>query len=65
VGELCSIGATGTLAGWSYPAQSFFFLVVANDAATVEGSYGLSSSGVERAVNAACGLAQDLANRCD
>ena len=65
VGQICSIGNTGVFNGWSYPAQSFFFLIVANDAGTFEGSYGSSSSGVERGVNAACGFSQDLANRCD
>ena len=65
VGQVCSIGNTGTFSNWAYSAQSFFFLVVGNDAATVEGSYGKNSSNGERGVNAVCGFSQDLPNRCD
>jgi hypothetical protein len=64
VGQLCSIGNTGTFNGWSYPAGGIFFLIVANDTA-FEGSYGLDSTGTERTANPGCGYAQDLANRCD
>jgi len=67
-GQECSIGNTGSYV-WSYPVgqDSLFFVVVGNDA-TVEGSYGRDSNGVERpedTVNPFCNLSQDLNNPCN
>jgi len=70
-GSWCSIGATGTYAGFNpQRSDSYFFLVVANRSA-FEGSYGLNrlpggaqNERVPYAGNA-CGKIQSLAQRCD
>lgn len=46
-------------------AGSAFFLVVGNDGATAEGSYGRSSAQSERPASSVCGFTQDLAESCN
>jgi hypothetical protein len=63
-GAVCSIGNTGGYV-WAYDPGSVFFLIVGNDGATIEGSYGTSDGVTERPQDTTCGLTQDLPNRCD
>ena len=70
-GSWCSIGATGTYAGFNpQRSDSYFFLVVANRSA-FEGSYGRNKlpGGAENErvpyAGNACGKIQSLAQRCD
>ena len=66
-GESCLIGNGGSFDAFNPGSGSFFFIVVGNDAATAEGSYGLSGLGAERpdfSTNQ-CGTTQSLADRCD
>lgn len=62
--QVCNVGNAG-VATFALPAESVYFLVVANDG-VVEGSYG-TGNGVERPEDAgpACNLPQDLTSRCD
>lgn len=67
-GQECSIGNSGSHAGFDPGSGSVFFMIVANDGSGVEGSYGLDSSGVERPEDSGdptCSLVQDLSQRCD
>ncbi|MCP3978631.1 MAG: S8 family serine peptidase [bacterium] len=64
-GEICSIGNSGAFGPFNLPPGSYFFIVVANDGATTEGSYGKDSFGVEIPPHPTCGFTQDLPNRCD
>jgi len=61
-GRMCAIGNSGTL-NWTYPAESLFFLLVGNDG-TAEGSYGRSSSGIERPEETVCTFPLDLTSTC-
>jgi hypothetical protein len=64
-GQVCGIGASGT-ATFTPGSGSVFWMVV-GESATVEGSYGTSSGGVERpeAVGlSACDLPQNLSSGC-
>ena len=62
----CGIGTSGTHMFDAGPG-SRFFLVVANDGGTVEGSYGLSSDGErpEDLNDPNCPLTQDLGQACE
>jgi hypothetical protein len=65
-GAVCSIGNSGEHLGFDPQPGSYFFMVVASDGATTEGSYGEQAPGVERAPRPDnCGLTQDLSDRCD
>ena len=61
-GRTCAIGNTGTV-DWSYGAGSMFYLIVADDG-SVDGSYGLATSGERTPDPAGCFL-QNLTARCD
>jgi hypothetical protein len=61
-GALCDINNSGAYV-WPYDSGSVFFLVVANDGGSTEGSYGAGL--VERPTNATCGFSQGLANSCN
>jgi hypothetical protein len=62
-GAICDINNSGTFV-WDYGADSLFFLLVANDAAGTEGSYG-QSEGSERPTEATCGLSQNVVGTCN
>jgi hypothetical protein len=70
-GQDCFIGGGSTYTAFNPGGGSFFFLVVANDGTTNEGSYGRDSrdnSMDERppyTTASTCPLTQDLASRCD
>jgi hypothetical protein len=67
-GQVCSLGASGVVARFDPGPGSFFFLVVGNDGAGVEGSYGTNGEGTERPEDLAdpvCAALQDLSGRCD
>lgn len=69
-GQVCGIG-NGSYDTFDPGAGSFFFVVVGDDGAGVEGSYGLSRIGGVEAERPAdlldptCAFAQDLSLRCD
>ena len=44
-GQVCSSGASGSVTGFDPGPGSFFFLLVGNDGAGVEGSYGTNGVG--------------------
>lgn len=65
-GMACSVGTSGAASFDPGPGDAFF-VIVANDA-SVEGSYGTRSTGLERPEAAGlggCDLPQNLASRCD
>jgi hypothetical protein len=65
-GMACNLGTTGA-ASFDPGAGDTFFVIVANDA-SAEGSYGASSTGLERPEATglgSCDLPQALASRCD
>ena len=67
-GQSCGIGNDGVVPSFDPGPGSSFFLVVADDAAGVEGSYGRDAAGNERPesfVEPFCLFAQDLSRRCD
>ena len=70
-GQVCGIGASGTFDGILPENESLFFLVVGNDGAGVEGSYGTSfvdGLHAERSDDTSdpvCVFVQDLSERCD
>jgi hypothetical protein len=70
-GQECGIGTSGSYGSFNPGAGSFFFLVVGNDGAGIEGSYGtdlIGGSSGERDEDLAdpqCSFAQDLSQRCD
>jgi len=70
-GQVCGIGTSGAYGTFDPGPGSFFFLVVGDDGAGIEGSYGKSLiDGVpaERppdALDPSCPLVQDLSQRCD
>ena len=67
-GQICGIGASGSLSAFNPGSGSFFFLVVGADGGGREGSYGLASGDMERPVDLldpSCGFTQDLTARCD
>ncbi len=62
-GQDCSLGSSGSYDQFMPGPDSYFFLVVGNDGAGHEGSYGRDSSLVERAVDlfdAICAFIQSL-----
>ncbi len=68
-GQACGLGTEG---GFELtdpaPGVSLYFLVVGNDGASIEGSYGAGSSAAERpedALDPACSFTQDLSFACD
>jgi uncharacterized repeat protein (TIGR03803 family) len=64
-GQTCNLGKTGT-AAFNPGAGSFFWFLVGNTA-TLEGSYGRRSGGVERPAASGlpgCAYAQDLSSAC-
>jgi hypothetical protein len=69
-GEVCGIGVSGTRAAFNPGSDSYFFVVVGNQAAA-EGSYGrsllLDGSDPERSFysGSSCGQTQDLTSSCD
>jgi hypothetical protein len=62
-GRVCNIGNTGTYV-WTYGAGSQFFLIVGDDG-SIQGSYGLDSTGGERPPDATPCATWDLTGRCD
>jgi hypothetical protein len=64
--QICDIGNDGTYGPFRLGNDSYFFLVVAYDG-DVQGSFGTDSEGNERPayLGNACGLHQDLDERCD
>lgn len=67
-GQVCGLGNSGTVMNFDPGAGSFFFLVIGNDGAGVEGSYGTDSNRRERPEDLAdpgCALVRQLALRCD
>ena len=70
-GQECGIGAGGTYASFNPGPGSHFFLVVGDDGAGIEGSYGTSMIGgvpaerPESMLDPVCAFAQDLSERCD
>lgn len=66
--QVCGIGNGGAFDGFDPGPGSVFFLVVGNDGAATEGSYGLDGAGAERPEDLAdprCALDRDLDRRCD
>jgi len=59
-GSVCGLGPTGTFDWSALPAGDLWFVVVSDNAATTEGSWGLSSTGERNgtAASAACGFTQ-------
>jgi len=67
-GQVCGIGNSGEYRGGDFGDGSYFFLVVGNDGAVSEGSYGRDSTSSERPEDLndpTCALVQDLSRRCD
>ncbi len=74
LGQVCSIGTSGAFAWTTPPAPAsgsfVWFLVVAHDAVTVEGSWGRNSGGVERkgpgagGASGSCKPTKNLTNTC-
>jgi hypothetical protein len=67
-GQVCPIGASGAYSGFDPGPGSFFFLLVGNDGAGGEGSYGTNDEGTERpedVTDPVCAAFQDLSGRCD
>lgn len=67
-GQACGIGTSGSYRAFDPGAGSFFFMVVGNDGASVEGSYGRNSNGMERPEQISdpvCSSNQDLTLPCD
>jgi len=67
-GQVCSLGVSGAFAGFDPGPGSIFFLLLGNDGAGVEGSYGTNGEGAERPEDLAdpvCAAFQDLSGRCD
>jgi hypothetical protein len=66
--QVCGIGSDGTHGPFDPGPGSWFLLVVGNDGAGVEGSYGTDSLGQERPedlLDPSCAFTQDLSGRCD
>jgi subtilisin-like proprotein convertase family protein len=59
-GGVCGLGPVGSFDWSSLPAGNLWFLVVSDNAATTEGSWGLSSSGERKGstASATCGFVQ-------
>jgi hypothetical protein len=70
-GQDCSIGSGGSYTAFNPGPGSFFFMVVGNDGAGIEGSYGISTAGgspaerPEDLLDPSCSLTQNLSQRCD
>jgi DNA-binding beta-propeller fold protein YncE len=67
-GQICGIGSDGSHGPFSPGPGSYFFLIVANDGESVEGSYGTDSHGNERpedALDPLCSFTRDLRRSCD
>ncbi len=67
-GQVCGIGASGSVSAFDPGPGSFFFVVVGTDGGGREGSYGLASSGAERPedlLDPTCSFTQDLSSSCD
>ncbi len=67
-GQVCAIGTSGEFGGFDPGDGSYFFLVVGNDGAATEGSYGTDSALDERPEDLddpLCAFKQDLSLRCD
>ncbi|HZI94771.1 MAG TPA: hypothetical protein VFE84_11040 [Patescibacteria group bacterium] len=70
-GQDCAIGTSGSYASFNPGPGSFFFLVVGDDGAGIEGSYGTSLvNGVpaerpEDTLDPVCAFTQNLSQRCD
>lgn len=67
-GQVCALPNTGQAEAVAIEMDSYFFLIVANDGAGREGSYGRSSAGVERPEDLddpTCAITQTLVDRCD
>jgi len=67
-GQVCSIGSTGAVTGFDPGSGNAFFLLIGNDGAGIEGSYGTTGEGTERPEDQAdslCAAMQDLSRRCD
>ena len=70
-GQECGIGASGTYGPFNPGHGEVFFLIVGNDAAGTEGSYGQARVGglpLERpadTLDLVCSFTQDLSARCD
>ncbi|MFQ5719240.1 MAG: hypothetical protein ACE5IK_06800 [Acidobacteriota bacterium] len=70
-GQVCGAGTSGSIASFQPGTGSVFFIVVGDDDAGVEGSYGLSlTTGLfaerpEDVNDPACAFVRDLARTCD
>lgn len=70
-GQECGIGTGGSYGAFNPGPGSFFFLVVGDDGAAIEGSYGTTSTGgtpaerPEDLLDPDCSRDQDLSQRCD
>ena len=70
-GQACGLGTGGSFASFDPGPGSYFFVLVADDGVSVEGSYGTSlidgvaSERPEDTLDPACTRAQDLSQRCD
>jgi hypothetical protein len=70
-GQDCGIGTSGSYSSFNPGSGSFFFLVVGNDGAGTEGSYGTNLIGgapgerSEDLTDPQCSFVQDLSQRCD
>jgi hypothetical protein len=59
VGAVCDLGTSGTASWGSVPAGDLWFVVVGDDNASIEGSWGTDGSGAQRGGGASsgqCGL---------
>ena len=55
-GGVCAIGTVGSFTWSSVPAGDLWFLVVGDDGASTEGSWGTNGSGAQRAGSTASGV---------
>ena len=70
-GQVCGLGTGGSYASFDPGPDSYFFFIVADDGASVEGSYGTSwingvaSERPEDTLDPVCARVQNLVQRCD
>ena len=70
-GQVCGLGTSGAFGPFNPGPGSYFFLVVGDDGAGTEGSYGTSLIGgveqerPEQVSDPVCAFTQNLAQRCD
>jgi hypothetical protein len=70
-GQVCGLGTGGSYAAFNPGPGSYFFFIVADDGASVEGSYGtawiggVASERPENTLDQACARVQELDQRCD